>query len=421
MRIYSLELQNIGTFIEGKIDFITESDDEKHPPVTIITGENGTGKTIILDAIRWLLGGNFFFLERDILRHKSIFKVSSTMKFLDLKHQILGSRQDIYKRLQTNYIHKDNIGFYLGQLLSNHNDTTNIIKSLKLNSIVHYWGSKSLIGTFDIPQNQGVIQPSKDRINNLEGYYHNVELTQLICYFDYLRSSESPKEKHGGELLYETLKRIIKISLNDGELAYVNRTDLQPIINQNGVEITLDKLSSGNLYLIQRLVSLLGKMYALHTLLETPIETVCETEGLLLIDEAETHLHPKWQKTFISNILSIFPNLQIILTTHSPFIVSSVKNAKVYVCKSQGDHCTIEDETEMYANMPVEEILLSPAFGETSPFSKEVEDLMKERKKAIKEGNQTKRTEAEAKLRTINPTYFAYFEVDKLLQEITAR
>lgn len=409
MRIYSLELQNIGTFIEEKIDFITENDDEKHPPVTIITGENGTGKTIILDAIRGMLGINRFQLERNIVRNVEKFNII-------LKHSTAYSSSQLIKDnvLKSEYITFDEVlsGFV------NNIASKETIKKFKLNSIIDYFNSRLSSDTFEI---QTLTKPNTNIINNLSGVHKNIEVTNLICYFDYMRSSEDPKEKKEGEFLYETLKKIIKVSLNNGELAYVSRTKLQPIINQGGIEITLDKLSSGNLYLIQRLVSLLGKMYALHTLLETPIETVCETEGLLLIDEAETHLHPKWQKTFISNILSIFPNLQIILTTHSPFIVSSVKNARVYVCKSQGDHCTIEDETEQYANMPVEEILLSPAFGETSPFSKEVEDLMKERKKAIKEGNLAKRKESEAKLKSLNPEYFAYFEVDKLLEEITAK
>ena len=49
MRINSLQLHNIGPFIDAKIDFI---ENNQKPPITIITGENGTGKTIILDTIR---------------------------------------------------------------------------------------------------------------------------------------------------------------------------------------------------------------------------------------------------------------------------------------------------------------------------------------------------------------------------------
>ncbi|MEN8216579.1 MAG: AAA family ATPase [Pseudomonadota bacterium] len=92
------------------------------------------------------------------------------------------------------------------------------------------------------------------------------------------------------------------------------------------------------------MVSLLGKMYLIHILNQSPIEELCKTQGILLIDEAENHLHPKWQKTFIQSIQEIFPNLQLIATTHSPFIVSSVENTKIFVCQSKGDHAEITDE-----------------------------------------------------------------------------
>ena len=54
MKINSLSLKNIGPFINAEIDFTNNSNKN---PVTIITGENGTGKSIIIDAIRAILSG----------------------------------------------------------------------------------------------------------------------------------------------------------------------------------------------------------------------------------------------------------------------------------------------------------------------------------------------------------------------------
>jgi predicted ATP-binding protein involved in virulence len=160
-------------------------------------------------------------------------------------------------------------------------------------------------------------------------------------------------------------------------------------------------------------------MYSVHLLKNTPVEEICNTPGLLLIDEAENHLHPKWQKTFIKNILEIFPNLQIILTTHSPFIVSSVKNARVYVCEAKGDHCVVNDETAEYSNKPIEEILLSPLFGVTYPFNQEISDLLRARKEAIQSGNKKQEKQIESRLKAINPDYFGYLDVDNLLGELS--
>jgi predicted ATP-binding protein involved in virulence len=52
VRIKNLSLKNIGPFLEAELDFMGANEAGKHAPVTIITGENGTGKTVVLDAIR---------------------------------------------------------------------------------------------------------------------------------------------------------------------------------------------------------------------------------------------------------------------------------------------------------------------------------------------------------------------------------
>ena len=56
MRILKLSLENIGPFDKAKLSFIADPEQEK-APVTLITGEDGAGKSILLDAIRGMFGG----------------------------------------------------------------------------------------------------------------------------------------------------------------------------------------------------------------------------------------------------------------------------------------------------------------------------------------------------------------------------
>ena len=53
-------------------------------------------------------------------------------------------------------------------------------------------------------------------------------------------------------------------------------------------------------------------------------------EGIVLIDEIETHLHIALQKKIMPFLTKFFPRLQFIITTHSPYILNSISNAKVY-------------------------------------------------------------------------------------------
>ncbi len=56
-------------------------------------------------------------------------------------------------------------------------------------------------------------------------------------------------------------------------------------------------------------------------------------EIILLLDEIEVHLHPKWQYQILPLIKKIFPNAQIFISTHSPFILNSIDNARIYKLK----------------------------------------------------------------------------------------
>ncbi len=408
MRIINLQIKNIGPFLEGNIDFITEIDNMSNPPVTIITGENGTGKTIILDTIRALFVGDAYKMERNIVRKEEDFSCSMTL-FNGQKSEVISSNKlGSDNRLELNR-HGLRTRFFINQKYDS-----------SWNWVINYWTSKLSTDSFEV---KNLVVPVLENlyINSLSGIHQNIEVAQLICFFDYLKTSENEEERVVGEKLFDIVKKIVKLSLIDGEFKYVARKTLEPIVLQTGQEVSLDKLSSGNLYLIQRMVSLLGKMYSVHVINNNPIDDLCKTSGILLIDEAENHLHPKWQKTFIKSIQEIFPNLQIIVTTHSPFIVSSIENAKIFVCQSKGNHAIITDETDIYSNKPIDEILLSPLFGITYPFNKEISDLLQKRKIAISEKKFSKRNQIEDTLKQINPQYFSFFEIDTLLEDLTKK
>lgn len=58
---------------------------------------------------------------------------------------------------------------------------------------------------------------------------------------------------------------------------------------------------------------------------------------ILVIDEIENHLHPTWQRRVIPTLLEYFPNVQIIATTHSPFVVAGLKAGQVHVLDRDAD------------------------------------------------------------------------------------
>ena len=60
-----------------------------------------------------------------------------------------------------------------------------------------------------------------------------------------------------------------------------------------------------------------------------------QTPGIVLIDEIDLHLHPTWQRVVLENLRTVFPNLQFIATTHSPFIVQSLREGELVMLEGQ--------------------------------------------------------------------------------------
>ena len=58
-----------------------------------------------------------------------------------------------------------------------------------------------------------------------------------------------------------------------------------------------------------------------------------DSQAIILIDELDLHLHPKWQQTILSDLRRIFPNAQFIVTTHSVHVLSSIKKEKLFILK----------------------------------------------------------------------------------------
>ena len=89
----------------------------------------------------------------------------------------------------------------------------------------------------------------------------------------------------------------------------------------------------------------LGRRLALaNPLLKNPLRGA----GVVLIDELELHLHPKWQREVTGKLRKTFPNIQFIATTHSPFVIQALK---------PGELINLDpDEFREYADKSIEDI-----------------------------------------------------------------
>lgn len=109
------------------------------------------------------------------------------------------------------------------------------------------------------------------------------------------------------------------------------KIDVQASAGSHAI-LELEQLSDGYRNLLALVLDFSRRLAQANPNWPNPLEA----PGILLIDEVELHLHPKWQQTVIPNLRAAFPNTQIIVATHSPEVLTTVHRENIYLLGS--DH-----------------------------------------------------------------------------------
>jgi predicted ATPase len=164
------------------------------------------------------------------------------------------------------------------------------------------------------------------------------------------------------------------------ELLYFEE-DLQGNKAEKG--LIFEHLSSG----IRSLIAMIGDMMLRLFEQQPEIYDPAELAGVVLIDEIDLHLHPKWQKKVPEILNENFPKVQFIASTHSPIpLIGAPKNSRIYLVSrdfEKGISLERMDDKVMFSQILPNAILTSPIFGldDITPVSKD------ENKQTIVEDN----------------------------------
>ena len=156
---------------------------------------------------------------------------------------------------------------------------------------------------------------------------------------------------------------------------------------RNG-NVPLDGLSLGHRTITAWIVDLAWKLVRRYPESERPLEE----PAVVLIDEIDLHVHPRWQRTMMKQFSEHFKNVQFVATTHSPLMVTSMSDVNVAVLKQTdaGDHVVIENDPEVVEGWRFDQILVS-LFGLETARSLRVEALMTEREELLEKSPVTAR------------------------------
>lgn len=296
-------------------------------PHLILTGKNGSGKTVLLNAIAEFLGKvkddtNAYFVSyaRNIQLWKDELakRAPNTPEYMQAQSSI--------RHFQMQY------DALYGRVSLSFADGYNFIND--------YQDGKFIIAFYQAARKTDIFEPKnpmKPELSDKGDLKKNLT-TELLKFLSDLKIQEALARNDGhiadadrirGWL--ENFENVLRQFFEDPELKleFIYQ-DYSFKIHNNGKTFKFTELSDGYVAILDIVADLI-----LRNQTGGSLSTEFSKPGIVLIDEVETHLHLKLQKIIMPMLTTLFPNIQFIVTSHSPFVLSSLPNTTAYDLEHQ--------------------------------------------------------------------------------------
>lgn len=331
MKIDFLELTNFRNMQSEKISFEGKG-------FVVLIGDNGSGKTTLLEAITKAFVPVLRVVNGDAVKQCDL--TNNDIKYGTSSVAItIGIDLENEKYIWTNKRRKSSLVQFDDAIenIETKEQAANNLKKLKQKyaecvakgalPLVLYYGTDRIIR--DIPQRGHIknfevtdaLRNCFDNANYFRDFYdwfkteEDIELRGLRDNKNY----KNPKL----DCVRTAIERMIK--------GYSKlRIELSPsrmlLTNEDGIDLQIDQLSGGYKAVLSVVADVAKRLSIANPHSENPLEE----EAVILIDELDLHLHPKWQKTIVTDLKRTFPNCQFIISTHSPFIIQALSASELY-------------------------------------------------------------------------------------------
>ena len=286
-----------------------------------LTGENGTGKTVLLQAlVIGMLGAEEAF---------PLLRTSGPQCKISVEY-LQGTESKI-----TNFRLKD--------------EQWPVIRP-KPKNFLAYGVSRLAISNIDIKDectNVSTLLQERGSLNNIERLLKN-ERDEARDKGD-LNSAE--RLKNVTQALLDLLPNITAIQIEGKDIIYL----------ENGCEVPLAHFSTGNKSMMAMIGDILTRLFDLQPEAVHPNQL----EGIVIIDELDCHLHPKWQAELPDKLTRFFPKVQFIANSHSPLPIIGMPEESIFLkVKRNAEGGTVVERIDIDPkNLLPNHFLTSPLFG----------------------------------------------------------
>jgi predicted ATP-binding protein involved in virulence len=345
-RIESLEINKIGAFEHIKMDFPNKNDPNK-AEIHILTGENGTGKSTILEVLTIILD------EKPGRDTNTNFKKSVAGK-TEYKFRVQNEKK-------------------LSRYIINQQKVIEERKPYEL-AVFAYSGYRRISEIRVIGPQKIDDSPLKDCID----FNKSINPYNLIQWIVNTKTSELSNKGRGDNQKAQLFKKTLGI-LENVISEITNQTvqfdididdNFDVLLEINKLSFSFDVMPDGLKSMTLWLGDLLMRMDRIKWKDDLPI---FERNFILFLDEIEVHLHPAWQRKILPVVQKLFKNAQIFISTHSPFVVGSVDGAWVHKLKKDGAFAVLDGEPILSEDGKSVRRILDETFGINQQYGVEVE------------------------------------------------
>lgn len=307
------------------------------PGFNLIIGDNGAGKTSALEAASVALGGYVVGIDDVVSRHfaKNEIRIVTTSMGEGSFHrqfetpvlvtclaEIEGVEYRWTRRKSSVKASRSTVEPRTICRLANRTsrDPNGILPVLNYQSAARIWEQKR-------EASENIFDTTFNRTVGYKNCLDEASDTKtLLNWCAKMEQVSWQKNKPISE--YEAVKNALSCFMSAMDEGHVSRIqfdkqNLELSYIDNGISLPVRCLSAGYQSVIWMVLDIAYRMAVLNPNL---CERAAESTGIILIDELDMHLHPKWQWNVIGALQKTFPNVQFIAATHSPILIASCKD-----------------------------------------------------------------------------------------------